>query len=172
MNEYLYSNLVVSPNSLKNIIFGQKYWLYIITQHLPTIYGHAFIIIFFASFLFITVDLLINLKNRMIYFYKLKFFILLSFLLFFASFIPIKFYVGANRGLVLVPFMVLIIGLSIMTVHEKSSRIIRKSLSVFVGIILIIQIFESYMWVVLKHTISPQKDASLWIEKSISNITT
>src|SRR3989344_1333424 len=64
MNEYLYSNLVVSPNSLTNIIFGQDYWSYILTKHLPIIYGHAFLVIFVVSLLFITIDLLTNFKNR------------------------------------------------------------------------------------------------------------
>lgn len=171
MNEFLYSNLIALPISYNNVLFRQSYLSYLSGQYLPTIYGHVFFIIFIAFLLFMAIDLLINLENRKTYFYKLKAFLFLSFFLFFGSFIPIKFYIGANKGLVLIPFMVLIIGLSLMTIKERYSNFIKKSLFVFVGLLLIIQILESYLWVILKHTISPQEESSLWIEKNIQKNT-
>lgn len=167
MNEYLYSNLVTSPSSFKNILFGQNYWLFIFTEHFPTIFGHAFILMFIISFIVLIINLIANFNKKSIYFYRLKFLILLSFLLFFISFILIKFFVGANRGLVLIPFMVLMIGFSVTILLEKSSHIFRKCLLFFIILLLIIQVSESYMWIILKHSISPQEDSSLWIEKNI-----
>lgn len=161
---YLYQNLITIPSFSQNINLGYSYLEYVFFYHFPTIFGHFFYLIFLISFFVIFVRTIRNLiKEKKD---TLPIFIIISFFIFLSSLIPLRYFIAGSRALVLVPFMIIIIGIFINDLKTKNI-FLNKPLIVLFLIILILQFVESFFWVSLKYMNSPQKSASLWINKNI-----
>ncbi len=170
--EYLYSNLTLTANLSNYVKTGYSTFSFIMLHNFPTIFGHPLFLLFCLSliyFLKLIRESVIN-KEKI---YKFYLIILLYFIIFIFSFYPIiNLGPSANRVLVILPAMVLIIAISVSEFIKNLSGN-KKILVIFILFICIfLQIFETYCWVLLKHTPAPQETSSSWVLKNIKPYTT
>lgn len=170
MYEYLYSNIITGPtellsnytlkNTLLNLTFAHK---------LPAIFGHGLYIVSIVSIFSVILLAFKDFKNKKSHDFKIKLFILLSFLLFCSSFIPLGITVSANRSLVLLPFLVIMDGIAIKSVINflKIKPLLKIASLLFFIFFMSIQILESYLWIRMKVIPSPQETSSKWLVKNI-----
>ena len=158
--DFFYYNLVTNPNESLNYNLGMNFWPFLFLKQYPTIFGHFFYWIFIVSFFFFTI-----LKREIL---KEKTFqlILFSFFVFFVSLIPLKLFVS-NRGLVLLPFMAIIVGLFIDRVRQTIPKNIRLLLSLILAVGIVFQIAESFSWILIKLKNDPREVSSLWLVENI-----
>ncbi len=169
MYEYLYENIVVSTLILGNYSLKDSLINLTILHKLPAIFGHVLYLLANIS-LFGVIVLSINyLKKKQIQEFKVLLFLLLSFILFCLSFIPLGITISANRSVVLLPFMVIFIAIMSSYLHNllKSKPIVKSFILVGFALLFTIQIFESYLWIQMKKLPSPQQVSSDWVRKNI-----
>ncbi len=164
MSEYLYYNIVLNPINDKNIILGQDRAVFLLANNLPVIYGHLLFYIFIVSFIVLIIKLVLKIKNKTINTEKETILILVGFLLFSVSFIPL-WIIAANRGLILLPFMAIVI--SIVFNDFISKNWLKVFATILIVVVIISQVFESYAWVSLKYEKNAQLTSSNWIESNI-----
>ncbi|MCL4353779.1 glycosyltransferase [Patescibacteria group bacterium] len=186
--DYLYSNVVLSPNVSQNYRLGEAVWPYMLTSLYPSVFGrmtYSFYLIslFFVAYIFLNNLLLIPRKSLRLFTqafleflsrYKFEFIVASSFILFMASLIPIGIQATNNRLMVLLPFLTLI---SATVAYRFIDKIKPKRNLVFtalllLSIILIYQLAEAYSWVSLKFNNNPRFISSNWIINNIKPNTT
>lgn len=166
MSEYLYYNIFLNPQNDKLFLFGVNRTQYLFGQLFPTIFGHFFFyfsVISVGYLVFKLINLFVNHKLRN---EKVSVFLLLTILLFSVSFIPL-WIIGANRALIILPFLVLSTGIFTKDIYSNLSRVGKI---IFVLILIFgftLQSFETYSWVVLKFYSPPQVVSSSWIYKNL-----
>lgn len=162
MNEYLSSNILKSPLATQNFYYGAgSLWKFLIFQQLPTVFGHPLFILLLAS---LGCWLLNKKKNA---YGRVEIFLLVSILLFAISFLPLGIYIGANRALVLLPWIVVFICLVVKRIFINAGNLFKKAVMFMLILLMVLQIVESAFWVIIKYTIPPQALASDWIYKNI-----
>ncbi|MBI2031147.1 MAG: glycosyltransferase [Candidatus Levybacteria bacterium] len=156
--------------SLKNDVFtasksllvlnpGKNVYQYLFFNHYPIIFGHGLFLLSIISILFwVYIFLKVGVKK-----FKIEFFILIAGLMFLISILPLNIFGGGNRSLVLLPFLVLISSLFLNKVKISRSKLVVIGLT----FIVIVQIYNSFVWVHLKLIKSPQEISSQWIFKNI-----
>lgn len=159
MNQYIFENLVSIPNISNEVNIGYSYLSYVFFYHFPTIFGHPFYLLFTLSFIFFVKSIKTNLR--------LNLFLLVSFLVFFLSLIPLKLFIVGNRALALLPFMVLITSIWLKKYLVKNVNLKNAIVLLFIFLVFTFQIIESYSWVLLKLSVAPQQDSSQWVLKNI-----
>ena len=172
MYEYLYSNIITGPTellsnyTLKNTLLNLTF-----THKLPAIFGHGLYIASIIAIFYVVLLTFKDFKNKKYHDFKIKMFILLSFLLFSSSFIPLGIAISANRSVVLLPFLVIIDGIAIKNLIDflKNKYVLKVILVIFFIFFLSIQILESYLWISMKIVPSPQKVSSDWVLKNIKS---
>ncbi len=162
---FLRENLIGFPSSVGSFSLGMNPRIFLLFKQYPIIFGHSMFLLFLLSLVGLTYFLIKAWLKKNNSNYKDDLFILLSFALFYISLIPLNLYAGGNKSLVLLPFIVLIIGLFLK--RSKDYGLTRKTVPFLVIIVLILNIFETFLWINLKRAESPQFIASEWIIKNI-----
>lgn len=170
MNDYLFSNVVSGPlEMLKNHNLGYSLLNLTLVHKFPAIFGHMLYLLTIFSLFFILVFVVLDLVKKNYFGFKLKFFLILSFLLFCLSLVPLGITISANRVIVLLPFIVVLdtIVLGEILAVFKNKKLFVGILSLLFVILFSVQIFESYLWVRLKISNLPEQASSAWILRNI-----
>lgn len=170
MNDYLFSNVVSGPSEmLKN--YNLDYSLLNLTflHKFPAIFGHILYSSTIFSILWVSVSTIIDLMRKNFFKFKLKFFLILSFLLFCLSLVPIGITISANRAVVLLPFIVILnlLAFKELSTIFKENKLLKVILFLVFVILFSVQLFESYLWVWLKISNLPEQTSSAWIVRNI-----
>lgn len=158
---FLGENIVSGPATSSNLLLGMNSYLYVFVKNHILIFGGGLWILFLSAILFWIVSVF---KTGLKHFYKtnkLFVFVILSYLIFAISLLPLKAYAVGNRSLVLLPFMILVVGFFIKKVSEH--RGIQKFIYVLLGAVLAIQIYQSYLLQSVKAQPATQEKSSEWI---------
>ncbi len=170
MFEYIYSNIVSGPSLLLRN-FPSKYSLTDLTllHKLPAIFGHELYFVSIPLILYFAYLIFKDFKQKRTEDLKQKLFILLSFLVFCLSYVPLGITISANRSVVLLPFLVTIDALALKNMIESTykTKFLKIFFYIFLVILMFIQIFESYLWVGMKLSPSPEQTSSAWIVNNI-----
>ncbi|MBU3978188.1 hypothetical protein KKE68_00620 [Patescibacteria group bacterium] len=169
--ELLYSNLISGPQGTDNLILPYPWWIYLVINVLPALFGHPLYTLGLVSFLYLLFSLFIRRawKKKL---NRHNIFFLVSFILFIISLVPLKMGATGNRALVLLPFLALISGIVVEKVFKNIKTFYKFLLIIILILIVFFQLFESTVWMHTKLHIDPQKQSSLWIEKNITRDTT
>lgn len=158
--EFLYSNIILAPNSTVNFKLGMSPWSFMLLRELPILFGHALFsmgIICLLGWAFIVVRKSFKVGLSA---FKNEIFLSIALLLFILSILPLKLYATGNRALVLLPFLAIIVGISIDRLHFYSRGIRRKLILLIIVLAASFQILESLIWVKIKLSNPPQVTAS------------
>ncbi len=165
INEYLYDNLVRTPDLASNYILGMNYAPYLIIRGGSTIFGFALFFLSIIALIFITGYLLKNKFNETI---NRKYFLIFSSLsIFIISLLFLKIEARSNRLLVLLPFITLISGIFMDKMLKLTRRSIKKIIIFTLLVFLSLQAIESFSWVSLKLRVDLRQSSSGWITKNI-----
>lgn len=167
MMEYLYYNIFSNPQNDKTFIYGVSHFEYMLFQLLPAIFGHFFILLSTLSVVYFVYIIIKGFFEKRIRYIREYVFVLLGFTCFAASLTPL-WIIAANRALVLLPFLTIIICIFLRDVYINSSQILRRFITFFLLVGLCVQAVESYAWVGIKYTSPPQAESSKWVLKNIS----
>lgn len=154
--DYLYDNIVRTPNYSGNYILNMHPYQYLMLKHYPILFGYGLLLLFVICL----VSQIAYVKKGLSYFWqtqKMLIFLIVSFFVFLASILPLQIFAGGNRSLVLLPFMVLIISLICKNFKYRSILI------GIISILIAVQIYQSFAWLYIKYLKSPQESASSWI---------
>lgn len=158
-------NVVSGPKYVDNFALGMHPFQFLLTHQYPLIFGHGLLLLFIAAVLFCFIAALKVGSKRIIRDYKIEVFLIISFCIFLLSLIPLQFYAGGNRSLVLLPFMVLLCAL--FWKHLQQNGFIKSWGIIFLILIFALQLFHSFVWVQMKFVKSPQEVSSEWILRTI-----
>ena len=158
---YLYNNIIEAPGQYSNYVLGMSPLVYLLLHQYPVIFGHGVILLFIASLVFWTYRLMKEgVRNN-----KIELFIVLTFMLFLLGLLPLQMSAGGNRGLVLLPFIVIIISFAVVKAFKHPYL---KSISILLVILVILsQLYESFGWVYAKTVKSPQQLSSEWMKQNL-----
>lgn len=154
--EYLDSNLRRAPAATSNLLLGMDYSVFLLGKLYPYAFGHALYVLFLISIPFS----LLFIKKRE---YTI---IIISFIFFSLSLIPLKIDARANRLLVLMPFASMFASLLIARIYKS----LKRGKLLFAGLILIIitvQLLETFSWVWMKISPDPRFSSSVWLRQNI-----
>lgn len=161
VREFLYSNIVGTPNETSNFILPNKnWWEYFISVIIPSDFGYVFSGIFILSFFWI-LTILKRYKN-----WKRISFIIICFLIFLLSILPLKLYAAGNRLLVLLPFFAIFAGFSIERILNISGAR-QKYVHVVIIIFVFLQLTQSLPSVFLKWHPDVRQVSSQWLKENI-----
>lgn len=167
--DYLYQNIINSPQSFSETFSGNKGYLYLVVHNAPIIFGHSLIFLFImssiAGFIFLIKDGFNNINKH-----KITFFLIISLSIFTLSLLPLRITAAGNRTLVLLPFLVLLIGLAFSRFYKISP--VKTPLTILLVIASIAQLFVTFSFIHMKFVPSPQVQASDWISTNIPKDTT
>ncbi|MCL4354084.1 glycosyltransferase [Patescibacteria group bacterium] len=171
--EYLHSNLVSSPELAVNAYnLGMDYINYLFQRMYPVTFGHAYFYVFLISLAVFTLLLIkdwISLGRFKFFETEKKYLLIILFFFWLAaSLYPLKIEAKANRVLVLLPFMSLIM----TDVFYRAKTFIKMPVlkNVFLFLILgaaVIQVFETYSWLPIRFNKEPRTVSSYWIFDNI-----
>ncbi len=166
---YLYENIIQSSQLSVNYVLGESLLSLTLLHKLPAIFGHGFYIASVAAVFYVLFLTFKDFKKKKYFDSKVKLFIVTSFFIFCLSLIPLGITISANRALVLLPFLVIIDGIAIKNLINflKNKYVLRNIFLIFFVLFLLVQIFESYLWVQMKVLPSPQQTSSEWVVKNI-----
>lgn len=166
INEYLYDNLVRTPRRNEHFMLGMHYVLYLFTREYSSLFGRF---LYIASIISI-ISLGWILLKKLIFghtYNKLHLFIFCSFLLFALSLIPLRIEARGNRMLVLLPFIVLIVSISLNYTRVYFRHTGKLFFIILVGVGGLAQLFESFAWQSVKLSSDPREISSAWIQNHI-----
>ncbi len=173
--EYLDANLRRSPATASNYIFGMDYLSFLILTLYPASFGHGLYLFFLIGILFSLMWLIKSFYYKKLCIFKIlllknkaRAILILAFIFFLISLIPLKIEARANRLLVLLPFIVLFVSFYMTKVY----RILKKTEQkiIFIGIAFIfvlLQLFETYGWVWMKIATDPRVSSSNWLQRNV-----
>lgn len=156
-------NILVLPNTTNNLILPKPYLEFMTLILFPSLFGKALTILFVISLIYVFVLLVFYKKIIGKKLYKNLIFISFSLVMFLGSIVPLKYYAGSNRALVLLPFFAILISIFLSKLISKSKIIVFFIVIVF----FVFQFLESFSWVSMKLLPGPEKIASEWIVKNI-----
>lgn len=170
-DEFIYSNLMLSPSSASNFALGMNIFQYLLIRSFPLTFGQALWLLFSLALIYWVIRLFNPFQKIQIYLYglyKREIFVLISFLIFALSLIPLGLTATNNRVLVLLPFIIIILAFTYKNVLISLSKKLKIIFYLLLFILMLIQAIESYAWIIMKVTKSPQETSSNWISKNIS----
>lgn len=163
--DFFFYNLIINPKESANYILGMNYWVFLFFRQYPAMFGKVFYWLFIVALFFLAIVK----KNEVTG--KSFRFILFSFIVFFLSLVPLKLFVF-NRGLVLLPFMAIIIGLFVERASDILPRRFKKIFIFILTIAIVYQSLESFSWVLPKFEKDPRQVSSAWLAENIPPGTT
>ena len=174
LREYLYSNLISTPDTVSgNLNLGMSYWQYFVEKLYPATFGRVFyfgFLILVLSGAFWTLRLLISKKKDFkTVFFENKYIVVLCLSLISYALILVLLRTGAlaNRLIPLLPQMASIMVLVTNRIYRRIRiKSIKITFLVFVGILLFIQFTETIAWNTLKSN-NPRTVSSNWIVQNI-----
>lgn len=171
MNVYLYENIIQSLQIVQNYNLGESLLGLTILKKFPAIFGHPLYIFFLLSIFYVFFLVYRDFKKRNFRELKIKLFILLSFFIFAISFILLAITVSANRSIVLLPFIVIIVALALKSIFQliKHNLLLKLAVAALLIGAFVVQIIESYLWIRMKIIPSPQEISSDWVLKNIKS---
>ncbi len=162
--EYFHSNLVRTPLETFNYKLGVPYWVYLFTNQIPTLFG-------FVPYLLLVISILFFLKQifglsikKILTERRNEIFLLLSFLIFALSLIPMKLFI-INRSLVVLPFAILFIAMMFQD-FVLANKKYKKIILVVISSLLIFHFLQGLSWVLTKYN-DPREVSSFWINENI-----
>ena len=166
---YLYENIIGSSKIIGNYNLGGSLLNLTLLHMLPAIFGHISYALNIFAFFYVSVLTFVDLRNKKYHDFKIKLFIMISFIIFSLSFIPLGITISANRLVILLPLAVLIVGTAFKNLINllKNRPVLKNVFIILLVIISSIQVFESYLWINLKIAPSPQQLSSRWIMKNV-----
>lgn len=174
LREYIFSNLVSTPNAVSNNLnLGMNYWQYFIEKLYPATFGR----VFYFGFLILAVvgmvwglkRLISNKRNLRTHLFENKYLtvLLLSLVSYVLILIALRTGALANRLIPLLPMMALAMALITEKIYQAIKvKNLKIAFLVFVGILLAIQFTETISWNTLKIN-NPRTISSAWIVKNI-----
>lgn len=165
--EFLYSNLVLSPNNYSNYILNQDWWRYLLLKTFPMDFGYSFYIlsvlgIFYSFFKFFKSKL--NIKS---FFSKNELFMLICLFLFLVSLFPLKLEANGNRLFVLLPFFAIFSNILLDKILNKFSNF-KFQMYLILVLLLIFQFLQSFSMVYIKWQADPRQQSSYWLVKNLN----
>lgn len=157
INEYLYDNLIRSPNYSSNYILGTNYMIYLMRSALPIAFGYSLFFLFIVSLIFAFKN--VTKRNSLI---------LMSLFFFIASLFFLKIEARGNRLLVLLPFITLISAISINKILLLTRGYLKKLIIFMLTALFLVQAIESFAWINLKLKKDIRQTSSEWIKNNIS----
>jgi len=161
--QFIYTNTA----SRGDTIFLKNQRLYLVTKEYPLIFGYFLYVSCIFSLLYWLILFIKKVFAKKVYLIKKELVIVTGFIVFLSSLLPFRIDGGGNRALVLLPFMVIVVSMTIIQIRQRVHNIWRYLLYVLLSIGLSLQIFQSYAWVSVLFSPDPRHVASLWIEKNI-----
>lgn len=163
--DYFVGNVASNGVVTQNYKLGMNIYSYLIFVHFPAIFGHGLYLLIGLSLLFwiytfFNKNIKINIKK-----YHTELFVFFSLGIFLVSVFFLQIGALGNRSLVLLPFFILVVAITLKKV--KTVQKFRLALSIFLSCIILIQIVESICWISVKFPQSPQEKASAWITQHI-----
>ncbi len=160
--EYFHSNLVRGPSLTSDYILGYPWYIYLAFIQYPIIFGIGLYIGFVLSLFYLVAKQICQKINKK-KINKIIVFLILSFLLFLLSLAVLKIDARGNRSLVLLPFMAIITAFAI----KDWLRINKKITYLLIGVLMLIQFFQSIDPIYIKIKEDTRQLSSKWIEKNI-----
>lgn len=168
--EFLYSNLIDGPRSNYNISLSLPSQVYLFTKHYPVLFGHPLYILFVLSILFWLTRIIASFSFRDITSNRQTFFFIFCGVVFFLSLVPLQLNANGNRALVLLPFIVLLVTVTLKRVFSSFKKTSFRFLFIVLIFLLVsIQVAESYNWIEMKRQNSVQIQASEWLVKNVKS---
>jgi hypothetical protein len=169
--EFLYSNLVATPNSYGNLLTGfNTWWEYLLLKIFPIDFGYFFYAIYVAGIIYWSTAIFKSFYKERFSLLKTEFFLLLCFLLFALSLISLGIGANGNRLLVLLPFLALLSAAFL----QRARKLFNNHLTIPIIIFLIfitIQLFQSMIMVYVKWIPDVRQISTQWILKNIKKST-
>lgn len=165
INEYLYDNLIRTPNYSSNYVLGMPYWLYVLTRGVSAVFGNFLTVITALGLLFIIVKVFLRKSKTLKKNHYL--FLLFAFLFFVLSLVPLKIEARGNRLLVLLPFITLISGIFLDKVIYMAKNYSKKIIIFLLTFFFLLQGVEAFGWIYLKTNEDLREISSVWIKENI-----
>lgn len=166
--DVLFVNLSSVPSTTSNILLGMNSWIYLLLDQFPANYGYFFLLVFLISFAYCFVVVAHSVNKGMSPESKKLLIILFGFFVFVLSLIPLKIFATANRSLVLLPFMVVIIGVFLEKMKIRLGRLGRLGMWGIIGVGIIMQMAQSLSYYSVKLFSDPRELSSVWMKENLS----
>src|SRR6185437_7588488 len=134
--DYLSVDLGQQPNG----IFGMPWYLFLLFEHYPIIFGHGLYMLTLIAFLYFVIKVNRVRKKDFVKKYKNLLFLACSCLLFCASLVTLWFGAEGERMLVILPFISLFSGYVVARLVKMNKYIIIPLLCIVIAV----QFFESF----------------------------
>jgi hypothetical protein len=165
--EFLYSNLVATPNSYGNLLTGfNVWWQYLLLKIFPIDFGYVFFAIYIVGILYWLITITNNFFHKKLSEIKTEVFLLICFLLFAVSLISLGIGANGNRLLVLLPFLALLSATFLQRIKKRFSNHLTALAIVFL-VIIIVQLFQSLIIVYVKWIPDVRQTSSQWMQKNL-----
>ena len=165
--DFFYLNIVLGPEESTHFILHEGMWLFLYTHVYPLTFGHAFYGLFGFSFSYFIFGLLY--KKEKVQKETIVVFLMVVFFIF--SMLSLKIQAIGNRILVLLPFMAFFVGILYEKLMKIKNPLIKKTIVCVFIFAFFIQVLEVFSWLQIKIGANPRKDASRWIQHTLSRQT-
>jgi hypothetical protein len=170
-SEFLYSNLVIGPETFSNLITGfSSWWAYLLIKIFPIDFGYSFFIVYVVAALYWLVILSKYILIKRLAVLKFEVFLLFSLILFLISLIPLGIGANGNRLLVLLPYFAILSALFLRNIQKSGIRY-KSLLSALLTIGIAIQIFQSAITIYAKLVPDVRQISSQWMRDNVSKNT-
>lgn len=166
--DLLYFNLVTGPQYGNVYVFGVPIWEFLLKKDFPAIFGYGLFFGFIASLAYWLYAFVIQIFKKQKRDIKKEVFIVLCFVMFFISIVPLKLGAAGSRMLVLLPFVVIILCMTVDIVIRACSKRYRFWIYMVIAIGIGVQMVHSAAWISIKFFPDPRVTASSWIQRHIS----
>ncbi len=170
--EYFYSNLVSTPQMNTIIDYGASPFVYLFTAIYPLLFGHVFFVLSIGSFLYVVYSISLHIRKKQTAKVATEIFLVVGFLLFLFSLLPLRVSASGNRSLVLLPFFALFVGIATQKILQNYAGFKKMMIIFFLFLCVVAQIFEVFIWSSLKWRVDQRTVSSVWIAQNISSRTT
>lgn len=168
--EYLSSNLTASVRTDSNYLLGvSNKWIYLFFILFSTNFGHIFYALFLLAFVYWLIKIAKWFYSKKYTSYKNEIFLFFSLLIFSLSLIPLGLGASGNRALVLLPFFSLLTAKFVQNILKLNKY--KAYVIVLIGILTLVQFYESSVVVYSKYDKNVLQKSSEWIVKNISEST-
>ena len=162
--EYIAVDVAEKPNG----IFGMPWYLFLLFEHYPIIFGQGLYLLILVSIIYYFTKLRNVLKKGFIKKYNQLIFLASGLILFCVSLFTLGIGAEGQRMLVVLPFIALLSGYA-------ASRLVTIKKYIFIPflcLIIAVQLFESYAFLAVKLGTDPRAASSQWIIKNIKSKST
>lgn len=166
-DNFLSSNIISNWDSSLYQVSNSSILKSILIDQFPLIFGHGLFVLGIISLFYLTIHSSMSFLRTRKIIDRYVVFYLFGFYFFAASLIPLRMWAGGNRALVLLPFIIILSALFIQKIKKSLQGVYKLLAYLLLGILVFVQVAESYIWVQLKWQESPQQKASLWIQENL-----